>query len=167
MKLILLMALTADGKIARNEAHFPNWTGKADKAMFKRTTQRAGVIIMGSKTFATIGKPLPNRLNVVLTRRPEQYQSQTNLVFTSDNPRKIMEWLASQGYDTAVLAGGATINSLFLKEKLIDELIITVTPVLFGQGLSLFTEPANVKLALLDSKQLDSDAILLHYRIHY
>ena len=103
MKLILLMAVTADGKIARHETHFPNWTCKADKALFKKLTQQAGVIVMGSKTYATIGKPLPNRLNVVLTRHPEKFQSQSNLVFTSDTPREIMQQLSSKGYHTVVL----------------------------------------------------------------
>ena len=167
MKLVLLMAVTADGKIARHEAHFPNWTGKADKALFKRLTQQAGVIVMGSKTFATIGKPLPNRLNIVLTRHPEKFQSQSNLVFTSDTPRKIMQQLSSKGYDTAILAGGATINSIFLKEKLIDELMITISPIIFGQGLSLFSEPADIELNLLGSKPIGSDVLLLHYRMLY
>jgi dihydrofolate reductase len=56
MKVTLIMAMTADGKIARHNRHFPNWTGRADKRMFKQLTTQAGVVIMGSGTFATIGK---------------------------------------------------------------------------------------------------------------
>lgn len=61
MKVTLLMAMTLDGKIGKSHDHFPDWTGKADKTLFVRLTKKAGVIIMGSKTFDTIGRPLPNR----------------------------------------------------------------------------------------------------------
>ena len=72
MKLILVMALTVDGKIGKDDAHFPDWTGSEDKKMFKAVTRRAGVVIMGSKTYDTIGKPLPGRKNVILTRNPHR-----------------------------------------------------------------------------------------------
>lgn len=167
MKLLLLMAVTADGKIARHSAHFPNWTGKADKRMFKKTTEAAGVVIMGSRTYEAIGKPLPNRLNVVLTRRPQKYQSEAGLVFSSDPPRILLSWLASKGYETAVLAGGATINSLFLNQQLIDEMVLTVVPRIFGQGMSLFAETADARLALIEAKVLEADIQVLHYRLLY
>ena len=34
MKITMLMAVTADGKIARNSSHFPDWTSKEDKKVF-------------------------------------------------------------------------------------------------------------------------------------
>ena len=61
MKVILLMALTVDGMIARSPEEFPDWTGTEDKRMFKKTTLEAGVLIMGAKTYDTIGRPLPGR----------------------------------------------------------------------------------------------------------
>lgn len=167
MKLLLLMAITVDGKIARHAHEFPGWTSKADKRMFKSITEAAGVVIMGSRTYETIGSPLPNRLNVVLTRRPEAYRSQSNLIFFGDGPGALMQWLTREGYKKAVLAGGAIINSLFLREHLIDEMMLTVVPRIFGQGLSLFSEAADIKLSLIDTQPLDQDHQLLHYRICY
>lgn len=167
MKLILIMAVTADGIIARNAAHFPDWTGSADKRMFKQLSMQAGVVIMGSQTYAPIGKPLPERLNIVLTRHPEKYQPAPNLIFSSDSPRNILAFLASKGYRTAVLAGGATINTLFLRDRLIDEMILTVTPRLFGNGLSLFTESVDMRLELLSYTLLESGHLTVRYRFLY
>lgn len=167
MKLILIMAMTADGKIGRNSAHFPDWTCSEDKRMFKRISQQAGVVIMGSRTFDTIGRALPGRLNVVLTRRPEHYTGTQNLVFWSQSPRALLNELTSKGYATAVLAGGATINSLFVREKLIDELLLTIAPKLFGQGLSLFAEPLDLDLALKHVRCLENENVLLTYGITY
>ncbi len=167
MKLTLVMAVTVDGKIARHDDHFPDWTGKADKRMFKRLTEQAGVVIMGSKTFATLGNPLPNRLNVVMTRRPADYRSSDNLIFTDKPPDLLLAALSERGYQAAVLAGGAHINSLFLRHHLIDEMILTVSPVIFGQGLSLFAEEVDVRLELISSNLLDDNLLMLHYRNCY
>jgi len=165
MKLILLMAMTLDGKIARSDAHFPDWTGKADKRMFKQMTMGSGVIIMGSRTFSTIGKALPDRLNIVMTRHPERYQSVENLQFTSDPPEIILKKLSEQGYETAVLTGGAAINSLFAQKQLIDEMIITIIPKLFGQGISLFAQSMDQSVELIKSFEIEPGVIVLHYKI--
>lgn len=167
MKLLLLMAMTADGKIARHRREFPDWTSKADKRMFKTVSEEAGVVIMGSRTYEAIGSALPNRLNVVMTRRPDAYQPASNVLFYTDTPRALTRWLTSKGYETAVLAGGATINSLFLREQLIDEMMLTVVPRIFGQGLSLFSEPADANLSLIAARELDQGLQLLHYRFLY
>lgn len=68
MKVILVAALTVDGKIGLTSDHFPDWTEPADKKLFMSVSKKAGVIIMGSKTFDTFGTPLPGRKHVVLTR---------------------------------------------------------------------------------------------------
>jgi dihydrofolate reductase len=167
VKLILIMAMTADGIIGRTNHHFPNWTCSEDKRMFKSVSQKAGVVVMGSRTFDTIGRALPGRLNVVMTRRPEQYESAENLVFWSGSPRSLLEDLNSKGFETVVLAGGATINSLFAREGLIDELYLTIAPQLFGQGLSLFAESLDVDLELLEVRCLQAQTILLTYRFNY
>ncbi len=46
------------------------WRLPEDLAFFKRTTT-GHPIIMGRKTFDSIGKPLPNRRNIVVTRNPQ------------------------------------------------------------------------------------------------
>ncbi len=50
MEVILLMAMTLDGKIARTHSELVDWTGKKDKQYFVTVTRDAGVVIMGSKT---------------------------------------------------------------------------------------------------------------------
>ncbi|MDM8539056.1 dihydrofolate reductase, partial [Desulfobacterales bacterium HSG17] len=62
------MAQTLDGKIAKDADHFPDWTGPEDKKLFVKLTKQAGCLIMGSKTYDTIGRPLPGRKNVIMTK---------------------------------------------------------------------------------------------------
>jgi dihydrofolate reductase len=167
MKLILVMAVTVDGKIARHNTHFPDWTCSEDKRMFRAVTQQSGVVIMGSRTYQTIGKPLPKRLNVVLTRQPRRYPASESMMYTNDPPGLILEKLSARGYDSAALIGGEVINNLFAQSKLINEIVVTIAPKLFGTGLSLFSCSVDMDLALVSLKQLESDHIMLHYRVTY
>lgn len=164
IKTILLMAQTLDGKIAKHADHFPDWTGKADKQLFVRETRRAGAIIMGSKTYDTIGKPLPGRRNVVMTRNPERVSQWENLVYTSLSPPAILEDLEKDGYQRVILAGGARINTLFAEAGLIDEVLVTITPMIFGTGIAMFEDGIGGDLTLLRVTQIDPERVCLHYR---
>ena len=165
MQLTLLMAVTLDGKIAKSQDHFPDWTGKEDKRFFAKTSRQAGVVIMGSKTFDTIGTPLPERLNIVLTRNPRRRSQWPNLIFTRQTPTELIADLTRQGYSHAILAGGASINFLFAKAQLIDEIMVTISPKIFGQGLSLFSDAVSLDLDLIDIQKLGTDRVLLHYKV--
>ena len=45
------------------------WVAKGEQALFKKITS-GGTVIMGRKTFDSIGRPLPKRHNIVITRQP-------------------------------------------------------------------------------------------------
>jgi dihydrofolate reductase len=165
MKVILLMALTADGKIGKDAAHFPDWSGKEDKRRFKQLTLGAGVVIMGSATYDTIGRPLPGRKNIVLTRKTDRYSNQDNLIFTNQKPAEILEDLTSEDFDHVILIGGAQINYLFAREGLIDEMILTYCPKIFGTGLDVFSEEISMNLSLLSVEKLDENVVCVHYKV--
>ncbi len=166
MKLILLMAVTVDGMIARDDAHFPDWTGRADKRLFVEVTKKAGVIIVGSKTFDTIGKPLPQRLMVVMTRNRARRSRWDNLIFTDMPPPELLADLERRGHRQAVLAGGATINDLFARCDLIDEIRITISPLIFGRGISLFNSEHDLALNLKAVQPLEGDLVHLIYEVN-
>lgn len=165
MKVILLMALTVDGMIARGSDHFPDWTGREDKRMFKEMTIKAGVLIMGSKTYDTIGKPLPGRKNVVMSRNKRRISRQKDLVFTDKHPRELLADLRREGFEVAILAGGSQINTIFAREDLIDEIHLTYVPQIFGTGLTLFSDSISLQLELIDFKQLGTGQIFARYRV--
>lgn len=67
MKLSLIVARARNGVIGRDNA-LP-WRLPEDLAFFKRTTM-GHPIIMGRRTWDSIGRPLPGRRNIVVTRDP-------------------------------------------------------------------------------------------------
>ena len=79
MKLSLIVAVSENGVIGHNNALI--WHLPADLKFFKETTS-GHYIIMGRKTHEAIGKPLPNRTNVVISRNTE-YKSLGCLHVTS------------------------------------------------------------------------------------
>ena len=165
MKVILIMAITVDGKIGKNRDHFPDWTGTEDKRLFAKLSMEAGVVIMGSRTFDTIGKPLPQRKNVILTRNKSRKSEWENLVYTDQPPAAILSDLEAEGFTQVVLAGGTLINSLFARAKLIDEVIVTVSPFIFGYGLSLFSEEIAMDLELQEVERLGQNLAYLRYKV--
>lgn len=163
MHVSLMVAITVDGKIARASDHYPDWTGKADKKLYVEITKKAGVMIMGSTTFDIIGRVLPERKTVVMTRNPERHSDRDDLFFTQDPAEKIISDLAAQGYKEAVVVGGAKINQLFAVKGLIDELILTISPFAFGTGLSIFSDAVELKLKLKKCWQLDENTLCVRY----
>jgi dihydrofolate reductase len=165
MDVILLMATTLDGMIARDSNQLVDWTGKADKQYFVKVTKAAGAMIMGSKTYDTIGRPLPGRLNIVMTRNKSRKSSEENLIYTDQAPADILRDLEARGYDQVALIGGALINSLFARENLITHVHLTLVPRLFGTGLSLFNNEMDMNLTFVESREIDKGHILLIYRV--
>ena len=165
MKVILVMAMTLDGKIAKDPTHFPDWTGSEDKRLFARISKKAGVVIMGSKTFDTLKKPLPGRKLVVMTRNRNRVSHDPAVVFSDQPPDRVIATLRQEGYQEAVLAGGAVINTLFARANCIDEMVVTVSPLVFGDGMSLFSEKVDLKVDLIDHERIGDGLLCLRYRV--
>jgi len=107
-------AIGKDGKLP--------WHYPADLKFFKNTTLD-NAIVMGFNTWASIGKPLPKRLSIVLSRNRE-IENRKNVVLT----RSREEVLALAKYlkgDVFIIGGAATYKSF---EKVIDKWIVTEIP---------------------------------------
>ena len=76
MRIIIIVAVAANGVIGRENGEMP-WHVKEDFQHFKKTTM-SSPIIMGRKSFVSLGKPLKGRENIVVTRN-------TNLNYDFDD----------------------------------------------------------------------------------
>lgn len=172
MKIIMLMATSADGIIGEDEKQSStDWTSSVDKKFFVSETKKHGVVIFGNTTFKTIGRPLPGRLNIILTSSPEKYKDleQAGLLeFKKGSPQEIVKELESKGFESAILGGGANTNTKFLQDQMVDEIIINVHPVIVGSGLKIVEGASlNTKLELLESNDLGQGVIQLRYKVLY
>jgi len=114
MKLTAIVAMTSDRVIGR-DGGLP-WHLPEDLAFFKRTTT-GHPIVMGRSTFESIGRPLPKRRNLVLTR--DQSWSAPG-VETLHDPRE----LSRLDLDGEIfIIGGAQVYQAFLED--LDELLVS------------------------------------------
>lgn len=155
-----------DGKIAKTDAHFPDWTSKEDKKLFAEISKEHRVVMMGEKTFATFPSPLKDRLNVVFTLSENPPETE-GVKWVTGDPVEVLRELENMGYKKALLGGGAYLNTLFLEKKLINEIILTVEPKIFGAGLSLFNGDFNIGLELKELNKINDNAFVVKYKVNY
>ncbi len=112
LPLILVVAMAENGVIGRDNRLL--WRIKTDMARFRRLTM-GKPMIMGRKTFESIGKPLPGRETIVLTRDGEFSAEGVHVAHTWEEAVAKGEELAGKaGADAVAVAGGAEIYALAL-----------------------------------------------------
>lgn len=121
MKLALIAAY-AQNRVVGIDNKLP-WHLPEDLKYFKRCTS-GKAIIMGRKTFDSIGRPLPNRTNIVISRNPEFNVDGVKVVSTLDEAIELAKAVNEiNGIDEIMVIGGATIYELTL--PLADRLYLT------------------------------------------
>lgn len=163
IKAFIIAAQTADGFIAKDTHHAALWTSKEDKKRFVELTKRAGVVVMGSTTFATLPRPLKERVNVVYSRTKMYEGAET----TQDEPAVLLKKLEGRGFTEVAICGGQQIYTKFLEAKVVDTLYLTIEPKLFGTGIPLFNTSVDYNLKLISQSQSENGTLFLEYKIGY
>jgi dihydrofolate reductase len=129
--LKILVAFDENRVIGKNNALI--WHLPADLKRFKALTT-GHVIIMGRKTFESIGKPLPNRTTIVISR---QYDLQIEGVILAHSVEEAILKAKSITRDDIFIVGGAEIYTLSL--PLVDQVLVTQLHDIF-EGDAFFPE---------------------------
>jgi len=95
------------------------WHVSADLKYFKATTM-GKPIIMGRKTYDSIGKPLPGRKNIVISRNDQLQIDGVECVTSVEQALK-----ATEGTDEAMIIGGSQIYSAALQSGLVNRIYLT------------------------------------------
>ncbi len=105
MKLSLICAMAENRVIGINNS-LP-WHLSEDLKYFKRVTM-GNSIIMGRKTWESIGRPLPGRTNIVITTNPDYVAEGARVVHSLEDALKLAESIAFiDGSEEAFIIGGA------------------------------------------------------------
>ena len=162
IKAFLIAAVSADGFIAQDaqQSSF-KWTSPEDKKRFIELTKRAGVVVMGSTTYATLPHPLKDRVNIVYSHSKTFEGAES----TQKSPEELLKELESRGFKEAALCGGSHIYSMFMDAGLVDRIYLTIEPVLFGKGITLFNGPLTCRLKLENSSTTPTGTVLLEYSV--
>jgi dihydrofolate reductase len=113
--LTAIVAMTPERVIGR-DGQLP-WRLPEDLAFFKRTTL-GHPVVMGRKTYDSLGRPLPNRRNIVLTRDPNWCAAGVEVIHATAELENL------PGLEGRVfIIGGADIYQAFL--PLVDDLLVS------------------------------------------
>lgn len=141
---------TAKNRVIGKDGQIP-WYLPADLKYFKRTTLHHH-IIMGRGTLESIGRPLPKRTNIVLTRNP--FYAASNVIVVND-----IEQALSIAYDNSeeevFIIGGGTIYEQ--TQQLWDKIYLTEVDVAV-EGDTFFPEIKSEEWKLLSSETHQPDA---------
>ncbi|UUV18474.1 dihydrofolate reductase family protein [Fusobacteria bacterium ZRK30] len=170
----IYIATSLDGYIASEDGglewlnEFPNPTN-SDYG-FNDFMQRVDALVMGRNTYEKVlsfGQwPYTKKVFVLsskLKEVPEELSDKVEII--SGDIKAVTADLNKKGYVNLYIDGGKVIQS-FLKEGLIDEMIITRIPILLGAGISLFGKlDKPVRFDEVETEILDDFLIKSHYKI--
>lgn len=124
-------------------------------------------LVIGRNTYETVlgfGEwPYGRKRVVVLTHRPAAARHGEE--FSAEEPAFLAERLAREGLRHLYVDGGAVARA-FLRARLVDELTLSILPIVLGGGVRLFGdgEPGQA-LRLVESRSWPSGMVQLRYRV--
>jgi dihydrofolate reductase/thymidylate synthase len=127
MKINIVVAVDKNTNGIGYKGSIP-WSFPEDLRYFKELTSSAGfknAIIMGRKTYESIGKPLPNRLNVVISSSMCLNKSNNESPCIVKTPEEAIEKCRVCGIDNAFIIGGSSIYDHFMSSNVVNEIYIT------------------------------------------
>ncbi|MFC0189883.1 dihydrofolate reductase family protein [Fictibacillus aquaticus] len=158
-KVVLFIAVSLDGYIAKTDGSL-EWLFAVEGEGSNGYTEFYDTIdtmISGRATYEHVLQMMNNEYphydkhNIVLTSSGKG--EDPKISFSNEDVASIVKKLRREPGKNIWVVGGSKVIEAFMSENLIDEYIITVTPVLLGEGIPLFTKfPQEIKLKLTNSR---------------
>lgn len=120
MRIIIIAAISRNGVIGKANGEMP-WHVKEEFQHFKKTTLGFAVI-MGRKTFETLGKPLKERENIIVTRNLN-FKSEFENVKIVGSLNDSLTYCEAKNYEKAFIIGGGQIYTQAM--QFADEMILS------------------------------------------
>ncbi len=172
-KIVLYIATSIDGFIAKPDGnldwltHFPNPTN--EDYGYNELLCNCESIILGRKTFTEINKfdiewPYSNHKTYVISHQKNFKINSPNTKLYNGNLKDLIKKIKNNTSKNCWVVGGGKLVESLLNQNLIDEMIISIIPVLLGHGIPLFYESnSESKWELNDVQKYDSGILTLTY----
>ena len=164
-KILVYIASSLDGYIARENGEI-DWLPETTESGYDAFYNSIDTVIMGKTTYdqvLTFGEyPYKDKKSFVFTKSNQSNNNYTE--FLSNIERFVKDGFPGAG-ENVWLVGGAKIIASFLKQVVVDEIIITKIPVILGKGISLFQNLEDeTKLELIKIEKF-GQIVELHYKV--
>jgi len=172
-KLSLFIAMSLDGYIAKpnDDLSFLKIVEKEGEDYgYAEFTDKIDTLIIGRKTYDYVLKEIGSshydngKRDIYVITRTERPQMDRTIFYTG-NFTELVKRLKSEKGKNIYCDGGAEVINELLKYDLIDELIISVVPVLLGNGTRLFKDRRPEQtLEFIEAKTFNTGLAQLHYK---
>lgn len=168
---MLYIACSLDGYIAKanDDLSFLNRVQKENEDYgYSKFIATVDAVIVGRKTYEWVlnqGYTFPHtdKECYIITRSPRAAEGSVS--FYTGDLKELVQGLKEQPGGNIFCDGGAEIVHELLKEKLIDEMIISIVPTLVGSGTRLFKEGRpEQEFELVAADKFDTGLIQLYYK---
>jgi len=173
-RIKLYIACSLDGFIARENGSI-DWLTAYENSPetdygYSEFYSSIGTVLMGRKTYEQVLGfgvwPYGEKKTYVFTRQKEPLSREKNVEFVSGDAGKFARRLKENTDEDIWLVGGSQLIKEFLKEDLVQDLIIFIVPLILGSGIPLFDRIGKeVKLRMIDTERYESGLIMLEYEI--
>ncbi|MDP2630030.1 MAG: dihydrofolate reductase [Candidatus Uhrbacteria bacterium] len=162
--IIAFVATSIDGRISLRKKTCPDWTSPEDWRFFQTSLQKMDAVVVGHNTYEAARARLKKRCTYVLSRSRTRTYRAGSVTFI--NPDSVdMDEILRHHRSVAVL-GGASVYGMFFDRNLVDELYVTIEPLIFGRGVPMVkdcTKTAHLSLCCI-KKLNHSGTVLMHYK---
>jgi dihydrofolate reductase len=173
MQITFIAVQSINGYITRNDEPGVVFASQEDSAWYAATLQDMDLILMGRQTYEVArdyvrGNAMGAAPRWVFTRNPERYAEDRipgKLEFVGLDRQVFIESVEDQLFRKIALCGGPGISSWFFDNGLVDDMYITVEPLVFQHGTPLLSVTKDVACELLSVRHLSDQTLLLHYRV--
>ena len=173
-KLKYYVASTVDGFIGHDDGSVGGFLehGEHVADYLESLKDWFDVVLMGRKTYEFgfqygVTNPYPWMKQYVISRTMKESPDK-NVELVSENIVELVNMLKGESGKDIYLCGGAELATMLFDEKLIDDVILKLNPVLFGSGISLLSRNTNpIDLVLASSKVYGNGVLLLQYHVKY
>jgi len=166
-RFIAFVASSIDGRISLMEKTLPDWTSKEDKSFFQKSLLQFDAVVVGRNTYQAAAVHLRKRNTFVFSSRLKNIKRRGTVVFV--NPAKVNFVKLFQEYKNIAVLGGGAVYRFMLESGFLDEIFVTIEPLIFGRGKEMFVGGTRtIRSCLLSVKKLNKDGtLLLHYKVNY
>lgn len=168
-KIVLNLAVSLDGFIEGPNGEY-DWCFSDQDYGLSEFLEEVDALLMGRKSFETLraagSDPFPTKHKYIVSNTLKLSESGETII-SGDFPKDIRR-IKEEAGKNIWLFGGAMLTDAMLKEKLIDELQMSLHPVLLGAGTRLFQKlDSRTHFELVNCKHYDSGLVQLFYRPKY
>ncbi|HVK65720.1 MAG TPA: dihydrofolate reductase family protein [Polyangium sp.] len=171
-KLVYHVAITADGRIAREDHSFDFFVMEGEHAAdYLASLAGYDAVVMGRRTYELglkvgVTDPYPTLETYVFSRTLKESPNPRVKVIAEDAVGVIRKLKAQEG-KPMYLCGGGDFAAMLLAEGLVDEVLFKLNPVLLGGGIPVVSRlAAPVNLTLVSTKVYRNGVLLLQYEVH-